>query len=280
MATGMAARDIDHVVIGVRDLAAAKAAWEALGFITTPRAVHPFGTANSLIQLGGNFVELLEIDDPAKIRETTDNFFGFAAHNRDFLESRGEGLSMLVLTSDDRDADQAAWSAAGLRTYEPFDFERKARQPDGSETRVAFRLAFSGHPALAGLGFFVCEQETPETFWKPDYQRHANTATRIGAVTIETPDPAAAADFLATASGGTVSPDGVALHQDRIALTQGAMPAMPSLDIVVSDPAQAAAAISAQVPSGEVPGVTREGDALIIPPSATHGVRLRLVPGG
>ena len=52
----MPARDIDHIVVMTSDLEAARAGWEQLGFTTTPRAVHPFGTANSLIQFHGNFV--------------------------------------------------------------------------------------------------------------------------------------------------------------------------------------------------------------------------------
>ena len=52
----MPVRDIDHVVVMTRDLESARAGWEQLGFTTTPRAVHPFGTANSLIQLQGNFI--------------------------------------------------------------------------------------------------------------------------------------------------------------------------------------------------------------------------------
>src|SRR3546814_3136516 len=78
---------------------------------------------------------------------------------------------MLVLTSDDRDADRADWAARGLPAYDPVDFERKARLPDGSETRVAFSLAFTGDPMLTGLGFFFFQQHTPDAFWKPDYQR-------------------------------------------------------------------------------------------------------------
>jgi len=233
--SAMTAKDIDHIVIAVRDLAAAKADWEAAGFTTTPRAVHPFGTANSLVQLQGNFVELLEIDDPAKIEETTDSFFGFAAHNRDFLADRGEGMSMLVLTSDDRDADIAAWAEAGLKTYDPFNFERLATQPDGSRKRVAFRLGFSTHPSLDGLGFFVCQQETPETFWKPDYQRHANHATRISAVTVETPDWAGATNFLTRFSGGRETDTGVALAQDRIDLGSSGEAAMPTIEITIAE---------------------------------------------
>ena len=58
-------RAIDHTAVAVRDLDAAAAAYEAQGSTLTPRAQHPWGTANRLIQLPrGNFIELLEIDRP------------------------------------------------------------------------------------------------------------------------------------------------------------------------------------------------------------------------
>lgn len=252
----MTVKDIDHVVIAVSDLAAAKASWEALGFTTTPRAVHPFGTANSLIQLGGNFVELVEIDDPAKIEDSSGDFFGFAAHNRDFLATRGQGLSMLVLTSEDRDADQAAWRKSGLRTYEPFNFERMAGQPDGSKARVAFRLAFTGDASVDGLGFFVCQQETPESFWKPDYQRHENGAKRIHSVQLATPDRTAAARFLAEFSGGSEDENGISLLSDRIDLVAAATAAFQELTITVEGSAEA---------------------VRTIPPEHACGIRVRLV---
>jgi catechol 2,3-dioxygenase-like lactoylglutathione lyase family enzyme len=253
----MTVRDIDHVVIAVHDLAAAKASWEALGFTTTPRAVHPFGTANSLIQLGGNFVELVEIADPGKIEDSSGRFFGFAAHNRDFLVSRSEGMSMLVLTSEDRDADQAAWSRSGLRTYDPFNFERMAGQPDGSEKRVAFRLAFTGDASVDGLGFFVCQQETPESFWKPDYQRHDNGARRLRSVTLATPEREATARFLAKFSGGAIDENGIALLQDRIDLVEDPHPAFPELTIAVEGGPEA---------------------ARMIPPEQASGITVRLIP--
>ncbi|MEQ8398137.1 VOC family protein [Thalassobaculum sp.] len=270
----MPARDIDHIVVMTGDLESARAGWEQLGFTTTPRAVHPFGTANSLIQFQGNFVELLEIDDPARIPPTADGFFSFADHNRAFLKASGEGASMLVLNSNDRDADRAGWIDLGLRSYEPVDFERKAQLPDGSETRVAFSLAFTGDPALAGLGFFVCQQHTPEAFWKPAYQQHRNGANRITAVTLGAPDPDSARPFLEGYSGGTAAetdPDGsyaVALHRDRIDVVPGSPPAMPAMEIAVAD-IEAAAAL--------IPGAWRDGDAVIIAPEITNGVTVRLV---
>src|SRR3546814_7612362 len=103
----MPARDIDHLVVMTSDLESARAGWEQLGFTTTPRAVHPFGTANSLIQLQGNFIELVEVDDAARIPPMAGSFFSFAAHNQAFLDAMGEGASMLVLTSDDRAADRS-----------------------------------------------------------------------------------------------------------------------------------------------------------------------------
>ena len=54
-------RGIDHVVLCVRDLEAARAAFQHLGFTLTPHAVHPFGTGNSLVQLQGCFIELLTV---------------------------------------------------------------------------------------------------------------------------------------------------------------------------------------------------------------------------
>ena len=259
-------RDIDHIVVMTRDLAAAQAAWNACGFTCTPRAVHPFGTANSLIQLQGNFVELLEIDDASRIEEAAGDRFSFAGHNRDFLAERGEGMSMLVLASGDRDADLADWRAQGLRVYEPFDFERQAKQPDGSSQRVAFSLAFASEPSLPGLGFFTCQQHTPEVFWKPDYQVHANGAQRIASVQVTGPDPEAADTFLRAFSGGRRTTH-IALDRDALTLEEGA-PAFPEITIRVADLDAAAA---------HLPAARREADTLVVPAERLTGVSVRFM---
>lgn len=261
-----APRDIDHVVIMTRDLAAAASAWAACGFTCTPRAVHPFGTANALIQMQGNFVELLEINDESKITRGDDRRFSFAAHNLDFLATRGEGMSMLVLASRDRDADLADWRAHGLHTYDPFDFERQATQPDGSTQRVAFSLAFTGDPALPGLGFFTCQQHTPSVFWKPDYQTHANGAQRITSVTVTAPDEAASTSFLTRFSGGSGNPR-IALTQDTLAVAEGPV-GFPEITVRVTD---------LDTASAHLPGAETDGDALVVPPEFLNGVVVRFV---
>ena len=196
---------IDHIVIAVADLDRAASVYEGLGFTLTPRAQHPWGTANRLIQFhGGNFIELLEVDRPELIFEhdpTADPpVFAFGAHNRDFLDD-GEGMSMLVLATNDSRADVARFAAAGLDTYAPFDFERQATLPDGRTVTVGFSVAFATHPDLPRAGFFTCHNRYPENFWKPEFLDHGNGATAVAEAVMVAEDPQRLADFCAGFSG-------------------------------------------------------------------------------
>ncbi len=193
-------RGIDHLVLAVRDLEAARRTYMRLGFTLTPRAEHPFGTANSLVQLQGNFLELLTVADPARITEAGGGRFSFGAFNQDFLRRR-EGLSMLVFESTDARADRDAFATAGLDSYEPFDFQRKARLPDGREVTVAFSLAFATDRRIPEAAFFACQQHAPQYFWKPEYQLHANGAVAVVEAVMVADDPPALADFFTGLQG-------------------------------------------------------------------------------
>ncbi len=193
-------RGIDHLVLAVRDLDKARAFYEALGFTLTPRAFHPWGTANHLVQLNGCFLELLGIADPAKIPPHAPGQFSFGAHNRDVLAKR-EGMSMLVFQSHDARRDQAEFAAAGLATYAPFDFGREAKLPDGGTARVAFSLAYVTDPRMPDSAFFTCQQHAPKYFWKREYQVHANGARTIAEVVMAAPDPPALAGLFAKLQG-------------------------------------------------------------------------------
>ncbi|MDH3911563.1 MAG: VOC family protein [Rhodospirillales bacterium] len=193
-------RGIDHLVLCVNDLDAARQAYGRLGFTTTPPALHPFGTGNSLVQLQGNFLELLSVAEPGKIPPTAPGQFSFGAFNRDFL-ARRQGMSMLVFQSDDARRDQREFAANDLETYAPFDFSRRATLPDGSAVTVAFSLAFVTDPRMPEAAFFVCQQHAPEYFWKPDYQRHPNGAIAVSEVVMVADDPAAFAGFFQKLQG-------------------------------------------------------------------------------
>ena len=187
-------RGIDHLVLCVRHLEAARRTYTRLGFTLTPHAVHPWGTGNSLVQFQGNFIELLTIDDPAKIAPPGGREFSFGAYADQFLKQR-DGCSMLAFASDDARRDRDQFAQAGLGSYAPFDFARQARLPDGHEVTVAFSLAFATDARLPQVTFFVCQHRAPEFFWKPEYQRHANGATAIEEILVVAADPAALGEF-------------------------------------------------------------------------------------
>lgn len=193
-------RGIDHLVLCVRSLEAAGAAYERLGFTLTPPAQHPWGTGNRLVQLQGNFLELLTVADAAKIPVPGPEEFAFGAFNKSFLAKR-EGFSMLVFASNDARRDQADFAASGLQTYAPFDFSRKAKLPSGDEVTVGFSLAFVTDKRMPEAGFFTCQQHAPQHFWKPDYQRHANGATAVSETIMLADDPASLADLFAGLQG-------------------------------------------------------------------------------
>ncbi len=97
---------------------------------------------------------------------------------------------MIVLESADADADIVDFATHGLDTFQRFDFERLAGQPDGEKARVAFSLAFTRAPDVKATGFFTCQQHEPQHFWHAAYQRHANTARTIDEITLVAKDPA------------------------------------------------------------------------------------------
>ena len=275
---------VDHLVLCVRDLGRARSFYERLGFTLTPRAQHPFGTANHLAQLQGSFLELLAVADPTQIRPATPGEFSFAAFNAEFL-GRREGLSMLVFQTDDARRDQRDFAARGLDTYAPFEFGRRARLPDGGEATVSFSLAFVTHAGMPDAAFFACQQHAPQYFWKPEYQHHANGARAVVEVVMAADDPAQLADFFGRlvqpqrvvkdACGLRIALDGAAITVlDRDALRAWCpdvpMPRSPAFvgyTVAVEDPAR----VEAILRGADLPYRRRNG-ALQIAPAGAFGV--------
>jgi catechol 2,3-dioxygenase-like lactoylglutathione lyase family enzyme len=279
-------RGIDHVVLCVDDLERARRFYETLGFTLTPRAEHPFGTGNSLVQLHGNFLELLAVMDPDKIPPMSAGHFSFGAFNAAFLERR-QGLSQLVFQSDDAHRDQAEFAAKGLTTYAPFDFSRQAAAADGGQETVSFSLAFVSDERMPEASFFVCQQHAPEYFWSPRYQRHANGARAIAEVFMVAGDPAS----LVGLYGALQGPENVVEGERRLDVTTALgrvtvlsparylarFPGMTIADapsspyfagyrIAVTDLAKTAAVLSQR----KVPFTEREG-SLVIGPDRAFG---------
>ncbi|HAI32042.1 MULTISPECIES: VOC family protein [unclassified Thalassospira] len=262
-------RAIDHIVLCVNDLDAAIAVYTQLGFTVTPRAVHPFGTGNALIQLDGMYIELLAVIDPDKIAETDlAQPFSFPIYNRDYLRHR-EGMSMLALQSRDAEQDRQKFIAAGAAVPPVFHFERDAKTPDGETVGVAFSLAYANHPLLRHAVTFVCQHRHPvQNFYFPDYQSHQNGAVAIGKVLVDHWAAEAVRDFYEEIGVDAIVD---ALHGDelisRYGVEDSAFPTdgFAGFELIVDDIAKIADAAVAM-------GAVEKDGMLIIPPSRFFGV--------
>ena len=204
-------RGLDHIVHAVRDLDAAAELYRRLGFTVGARNRHPWGTHNHIVQLPGFFIELLTLAEPDKLGD--DGFSTmFAAYNRDFI-ARGDGLSLLILESQNAQEDEAAFRAAGIAASEVMRFEREGKRPDGTSVKVGFSLAFAEDKAAPNIHFCICQQHFPENFWNPAFQQHANGVTAVAGVVAVAREPTRHRDFLLAYTGanarvilGTASP--------------------------------------------------------------------------
>jgi catechol 2,3-dioxygenase-like lactoylglutathione lyase family enzyme len=195
---------IDHTLIGVRDLEAARSAWERIGFTLTPRGRHiGWGTGNYCIMLEQGYIELLGILDPLQFTNNLD----------EFLAER-EGLLGLAFRS--RDNDQTArWLAAqGLTPDGPKDLKR-ALELEGGEALPAFRLLFLPPPGTPGVRAFFCQHLTPDLIRRGPWLVHAIRAVSLKAVVtvVERPGDLAAA-YARLFGADAVSADGDSLRVD------------------------------------------------------------------
>lgn len=204
-------RGIDHLVIAAHDLDELSALYRRLGFTVTPRAHHDWGTDNALVQLQGNFLELLTVAHPEKLLPERAGHFDFGRHNQRFLTSR-QGMSMLVYESLDALADREEFIERGLPDWANFHFSREAKLPDGGTATVSFSLAFASEPSMPLTGFFTCQQHAPELFWKPQYQEHANTAQVVSEVIMVADAPSELGDYLAAMQ----EPESLAMASDHV----------------------------------------------------------------
>jgi Glyoxalase-like domain len=216
---------LDHIVHAVRDLAAAAELYRRLGFTVGARNRHAWGTHNHLVQLPGFFVELLTVAEPEKLG--SDGFSAlFGTFNRIFLKDQ-EGLSLLILESDDAATDAARFRSAGIGVSDAMRFEREGKRPDGAAVKVGFSLAFARDAKAAAVGFAVCQQHFPENFWDPAFQQHGNTASGIEAAVLVADNPSEHRAFLSAFAG----------VRDLSVTSSGITASTPRGDISVMQPA-------------------------------------------
>jgi len=274
---------IDHTLVGVPDLEAAREAWQRLGFTTTPRGRHMgWGTANYCIMFPDDYVELLGIVDPAQFVNRLDRF----------LERRGAGLMGLAWAIADAGAVHDALGPAGL-AEPPKALGRFLELPEG-DVVPRFELVPFAPEATPGLPSFACRHLTPELLRRPDWLRHPNGAIGIEGVTVTVADPGALAEPYARIFGeaalhGTPSRLDVRAgpHTLRFLSPDRLRRRYPGIGVPPEPPAPLA--MTLRVPSLDETaaflsgrGIARwevSGRRIVVPPAEATGVILEFADG-
>ncbi len=269
---------IDHLLVGVRDLEAAREGYGRLGFTCTPRGSHiGWGTANYCIMLADDYVELIGVVDPAKETNGLDAF----------LERR-EGLKGVAFASDEADGGYAALHAVGIAAASPRDLARNLELPEGA-VQPRFKLVHLPPEATPQLPAFICQHLTPEMVRRPAWLAHPNGATGLRAITVVVDDPPALAQAYARLLGaGAITPtdEMLTVRVGRAALLFArpddlaelypeldlddapAPPYIAGMTVAVTDVAEAARIIEAN----GVDVAANPGGALVVPPGEACGV--------
>ncbi|MFQ5786299.1 MAG: VOC family protein [Alphaproteobacteria bacterium] len=271
---------VDHLLVGVRDLEAARETYARLGFTLTPRGSHiGWGTANYCIMFADGYVELLGIVDPAKFTNRLDAFL-----------ARREGLLGLAFATADSDAAYAALARAGVEPEAPKDLARNLELPEGV-VRPRFRLVHLPAAATPALPAFLCQHLTPDLVRRPAWLEHPNGALGLVAVTVVVDDPPAlTAAYARLLGAGAVTPTDDMLSL-RVGSTMLVFVRAGDFGLIYSevvlDPALAPPFIAGMTVSVadldaaagvlEDNGVVHAGDArgaVVVPPAETCGVAL------
>lgn len=264
---------IDHVVILVRDLDAAEAAFRRLGFQPTPRGFHSIGTQNHCLMFGSDYLELLSVVTPHPV----------TAYFSDFL-TRREGAAAMAFASDDADATWRGFVDRGIAADPPVDFARPVERPGGNRD-ARFRVVQLPVEVTPGCRAFVCQHFTPELVWLPAYQSHPLGVTGISGLDIVSADPEAAARSYARVVGTAVGAleaeagwfrvplRGADLRFGPLKGATGPEPRIEAVRLTVSDVDGAASALASR-------GVAVEpdpGSGWSVAATEAMGVRLVLV---
>jgi catechol 2,3-dioxygenase-like lactoylglutathione lyase family enzyme len=211
---------IDHLLIAVRDLDRAAAAYRRLGFTLSPRAVHSahMGTANHTIMLERDYFELLTVLAPTPAN----------AKWRQALAER-EGLAGLAAATPSAAAAAAAWRSGGLAASDSLPFSRAVERADGERMEARFEVVTLPEQTVPAMALFACAQLTRDAVWLPELMIHPNTARAIRKLTIAAPDP-----LLAAEAWSNVLPD-----SSRVPTNSGAQIHFGSHVIDFLDPAAA-----------------------------------------
>jgi hypothetical protein len=164
---------IDHILIAVRDLDAARMHWTRLGFTMSPRGKHlGRGSGNYCIMFERDYVELFGIIGP---EPAAPEYVAFLAER--------EGAMKLALATADARAAASLLAGLGLHPEAPRDLARQLELPEGTAV-PRFDIVALPSAETPGLSCFLCAHLTPELMRRPEWLAHANGATGVAGATV------------------------------------------------------------------------------------------------
>ena len=198
---------LDHVSHFVRDLDAAGALLETLGFAVTPLSVQvtqdgPAGTSNRCVMLAGGYVEILtptaDTPNAARMRKSM---------------RRYRGVHLVCFGTPAAEEEHARLDRHG---FAPQPLVRLARKVEnGMTARFSVVRAAPGKMPEGRVQYV--QQLAPDAIWRPQHLRHRNGVLGLAAAYVVAADPVRAAARWARFMGGLPRREGkfVALPTDR-----------------------------------------------------------------
>lgn len=270
---------IDHVLVGVRDLDRALASYTRLGFRMLPRGDHhPKGTGNHVAVLGRTYIELLGVLHPEKD----------CLHYDELLPQR-EGIYVTHLKAGNVEAEVRRLRAVGVPPSDPMLLSRRM-EVDGKSLLLSTTVSVYRDVPSQFAKLSMVQHHNPDVAWLDGWALHPNTALDVTSVTILAEDPSVMLQRAAALEGVPVP-----AVSDRTDLLGGALRIVTRRGLRawwphdLGDTAAwdlAMVGLDVRVGSREAcrqllrkAGVQFcEDDAsLMVDPSATHGVLLRIV---
>jgi hypothetical protein len=210
---------VNHVGLAVRDLDAASALYERMGFTLSPLSVHagsskpgepvqPMATGNRCAIFPKNYVEILGLVNPGKMDWGWDKFI-----------ARFEGSHIICFGCGDAAVANTQATSNGINTSGVITLQRDIELPDGPKTARFDCVHFRDTAFPEGL-IQAAHHRNPEYVHQPRYLKHRNGAQALSEVTLCLADPAAAAQLYQKLTGCQARRDGASWVIDLPVVTR------------------------------------------------------------
>ncbi|MDX8455768.1 VOC family protein [Mesorhizobium sp. VK9D] len=196
------AHPLDHLVLPVRSLDAARTRLASLGFVVAPIGVHPFGTENACVFfVDGTYLEPLAVGNEAIAAQAIGSGNVFVARDRLYRDRLGDdGFSAVALGTGNADADHTRYLEAGLSAGNTLSFSRAFTDPNGRSDTASFKLAFASGKETMDAFLFATQRINAPNIDRTALQAHANGVTGIVEVIAVSDAPSAQIGLISIAT--------------------------------------------------------------------------------